>query len=141
MAMSDRKPHALWQKKWKPNSSDDKGTVVASSSQKVKVSAVALNLQPLIPELEPMDTTSTGKACAAEVVVDTTNQILFKVDLDQCIFDLYLSSERGSGKKGIWVVIGIKWWKCSVFLFVSNYHQYFTTIIYVVTKPDKIIKG
>jgi hypothetical protein len=28
-----------------------------------------------------------------------------------------------------------------VFLFVGNYHEYYATVVYVVTKRDKIVKG
>jgi hypothetical protein len=94
MAMSGRKPATLWQKKRKPDSSDDDVTVEPSSSQKVKVSAVALTPQPLISELEPIDTTSTRQAWAIEQRVDTMGQILYNLDSDQCNFELHSSSER-----------------------------------------------
>jgi hypothetical protein len=53
------------------------------------VSSVSLTPQPVISELEPMDTTSTGKFWVAEESIDTMGQILYKVDSDQCDLDLY----------------------------------------------------
>jgi hypothetical protein len=89
MAMSDRTAVTLQQKKRMPDSSDNEGTVVPASSKKAKVSAIGLTLQLLILELEPMDVTTTGKAYAVEKTVDTTDQILYEVDSDQCDFGLY----------------------------------------------------
>jgi hypothetical protein len=63
--------------------------VEPSSSKIAKVSPVALTLQPLISEPEPMDATSTGESWVVEETVDTTGQILYKVDSDQCDFELY----------------------------------------------------
>jgi hypothetical protein len=87
--MSGRKAATVRQKKRKADSSDDDGTAELSSSKKAKVSAVALTLQPLISESEPMDSTSTRKALAMEKTVDTTGRILYEVDSDQCNFELY----------------------------------------------------
>jgi hypothetical protein len=89
MAMSGSKAAAFQQKKWKADSSYDEGTVELSSSKKAKVSDVALIPQLLILELELIDTTSTGKAGAAEESVDTTGRSLYEVDSDQADFELY----------------------------------------------------
>jgi hypothetical protein len=35
----------------------------------------------------------------------------------------------------------MEWWIFSVFLFIGNYHEYYATVINVVTKHDKIVKG
>jgi hypothetical protein len=71
MAMSGRKAAALWQNKRKADFSNDEGTVEPSSSNKAKVSVVALTPQPLISEPEPMDAASTGNAWAPEKMVDS----------------------------------------------------------------------
>jgi hypothetical protein len=68
-------------------------------------------------------------------------RILYEVDSVQYDFELYLSSERGLWKKGLWVVIGMELWKFSVLLFVGNYYEYYVTVVYVVTKRDKIVKS
>jgi hypothetical protein len=75
---------------------------------KVKVRAVALTIKPLISELEPMDTTLTGTAWVAKETVDTMGQILYKVDSEQCDFDLYYKSESRLWKNSIYVVIGMQ---------------------------------
>jgi hypothetical protein len=71
MAMFRRTAAALRQKKRKPDSSDDKGTVELSASKKAKVSAIALSPQLLISEPDRMDPTSTRVAWAVEKMVDT----------------------------------------------------------------------
>jgi hypothetical protein len=89
MAMSGRKVAALRQKKYKADSSDDEGTANRLDSKKAKVSTIALMPQPLVLEPEPMDITPTGKSWNPEETVDTTGQVLYEVDSNQCDFDLY----------------------------------------------------
>jgi hypothetical protein len=89
MAMSGMTAATLRQKKRKADSSDDEDRLDPSSSNKAKISAVALTLQPLILESEPTDATSTRTASVVEEMVDTMGQILYEVDLDQCDIKLY----------------------------------------------------
>jgi hypothetical protein len=115
MAMSGRNAAALWQKKQQADYSDIEGTDEPSSSTKAKVSAVAVTPQPLISESEPMDTTPTGNAWAAEETVNPRGRILYEVNSDQCDFELYYSSGRGIVEEMLRVITRKEWWK---FLFI-----------------------
>jgi hypothetical protein len=89
IAMSGRKAAALWQKKRKADSSDDKGTAEPCLSKKAKVSTVALTPQPLSCKSELIDATPTGQAWAIEETLDATGRILYEVDSHQYDFEMY----------------------------------------------------